>query len=172
MLKGREGDTVAGLEAFAKAREASVTGELAGTSKGKPAWNLFGANERTPRGAWVRDALSETGGFDATRASFDRAAIDAAITTSFATLDADGSESVQAKELADVLRRRWKTARRRRRADPSDDRARIAMSSIDHNGDGKITASEWKAGVAALTRFWDRNVDQLWSRQELNVPSK
>ena len=48
------------------------------------------------------------------------------------------------------------------------------MSSqfVDFNGDGKITASEWKAGVAALSRFWDRNVDELWSRQELNVPSQ
>ena len=170
MLQGRPDDDVASLETFARAREKSVKDQLAGRSEGRPAWNLFGSNDRTVRGSTVRDTFSGAGVLDATKKEFSRADIDVAITASFEILDTDDSKALDESEITEVLRRRWKATRRRRR-DPSANGARRALAHLDGDADRSITASEWKSGIGVLLRFWDRDRNGRWNRQELNVES-
>jgi CotH kinase protein len=174
MLRGRSDDDVNGLLAFAKAREQSVKRQLAGESKGRPARNLWGPNARTVRGSHVRDVFSGVGAFRASGKDFDRNAIDAAIVLSFSRVDSDGSKTIQKNELTTILRRRWSAEPRRRRGrrDPSADRARQAMSHLDTDADGSVGPEEWKVGVTGLLRYWDRDIDGHWSRDELNLTAK
>ena len=115
LLQARPEDNLAGLEAFAKARERSVQDQLAGKSTGQSARNVFGPNARTLRGSYLRGILSDMGAFEASQQDFDREAVDAAIAASFRSVDVDHSESLDESEVRTVLRRRWQTTPRQRR---------------------------------------------------------
>ncbi|MEE9127311.1 MAG: hypothetical protein V3U11_09235, partial [Planctomycetota bacterium] len=134
---------------------------------------LWGPNARTVRGSHVRNVLSGTDVLDASKEAFDRKEIDAAIAACFQRVDADDSTTLDREELTTILRRRWNAAPRRRRGrDPSSDHASRALSQLDVDGNGAVTSGEWKTGIRALLRYWDRDMDGRWSRKELNIAAK
>ncbi len=165
-LRGRDGDDVDGLVAFARAREKSVREQLAGKTAGKPAHNLFGPNERTVRGAVVRDVLAAGIDIETDRPPLDRAQVAGTIAASFAGIDADSSGSLSASEVTDALRRSRSPGRRPRR-DRSPERAARAIRIADRDSDGAISSEEWQKGIQAMLRFWDRDQDGKWSPREL-----
>ena len=121
----------------------------------------------------MRDVLSGTDVLEASKQVFARKEIDAAIAACFQRVDADDSTTLDHKELTTILRRRWEaTPRRRRRRDPSSDRASRALSHLDADANGAVTSDEWTTGIGALLRYWDRDMDGQWSRKELNITAK
>lgn len=171
VLQSREGDDLLGLLEFVEAREKSVLDQLAGKSEGVTAPNLWGPNDRTPRGSSLRDLLREGAAPAESASTLDRQGVESVITASFAAVDADHSESLDENEMTAVLRRQWQSAprRSRREQDPSADRARRALNQIDADADSMVSAEEWQAGIEALLRFWDRDMDRRWSRRELGL---
>ena len=170
-LQGRRGDDVAGLEAFAKAREQSVRDQLAGRSQGVTAPNLFGPDARTVRGSHVRDILGGVGVLEASKEMFAREDIEAVLAASFQAVDSDDSSGLDREELTTILHSRWIATPRRGRdqPDPSADLARRALAYLDADANGAVQEGEWASGVGALLRYWDRDLDGQWSRRELNL---
>ncbi len=169
MLSGRAGDNVEGLIEFVERRAALVAAELRGEHEGKPARNLFGTDERMPRGDGVRDAFIEVAGLDPEREAFDGEALDAVLASAFAALDRDNSDTVDAEEVARVLHRRARAAGMGFLARLAPARGERSVRYLDGDGDGLVDGGEWEAGVQALQRYWDRDLDGRWSRRELGL---
>ena len=175
MFRGRDGDDLAALQAFATARAQSVNDQLAGRSKGRaPRSRSGGSRRETVPGFQVRDVLGGTGALDPAKAPFSKEDLDVAIAAAFKLTDADGSAAVNRDELTVVLRRFLKASRGSDRIGETDlasFRSRRALSLLDGDDDGAVTASEWKAGIEKLLPKWDKDKNGAWSRKELNVVS-
>ena len=171
-LEGRDGDNFEGLLSFAQARHQSVKSQLAGELEGRSARNLFGPNDRTVRGSYFRDIIASTEVLDDSQQQFNSGDLVDSLDGIFDAIDADDSAVLENDEFTAILRQLWKAKRRRpREVDPSEKLSRRAVADLDADGDDRIKKSEWKAGIAAMLRYWDRDEDGSWSREELGLPS-
>ena len=179
---GRRRDDVASLETFARNREKSVKDQLAGKSEGRSGGGLFGFGggnrsrsgfgRSSVKGFQIRDALSGSGAFEPAKESFTEAEVKERIAPAFGAVDTDESGALSREELTASLRRQLQASRgsaRVGRFDLAATRAKRAVSDLDTNDDQAVSPTEWEAGILRLLPEWDKNDDQRWDRQELNL---
>ncbi len=98
---------------------------------------------------------------------FSKEDIDAAIQTSFAALDANGSGTLERTEVEDEAGRQPAARAAFGGVATPAIAARRMWLRLDVDRNNKVDAQEWEAVIAAALAAWDRDKDGFWTRRDL-----